>query len=62
MTGTLSGLHDGGYRLIKAGILNRAGLSEKAIIELSQLKSLTERTYGQQALLPTPGVVLAKSS
>jgi hypothetical protein len=47
MTGTLSGLHEGGYRLIKAGILNIAGLSEKAIIELSRLKSLTEQTYGQ---------------
>ncbi|BCL79606.1 hypothetical protein ccbrp13_20710 [Ktedonobacteria bacterium brp13] len=47
MTGTLSGLHEGGYRLIKAGILNIAGLSDKAIIELSRLKSLTERTYGQ---------------
>jgi DNA-binding SARP family transcriptional activator len=47
MTGTLSGLHEGGYRLIKAGILNIAGLSEKALIELSRLKSLTEQTYGQ---------------
>ena len=48
MTGNLSGLHEGGYRLIKAGILNIAGLPEKAIIELSRLKSLTEQTYGQR--------------
>jgi hypothetical protein len=47
MTGTLSGLHEGGYRLIKAGILNRADLSEKVLIELFRLKSLTEQTYGQ---------------
>jgi hypothetical protein len=46
MTGTLSGLHQGGYRLIKAGILNIAGVSDKAIIELSQLRSLTDQTYG----------------
>jgi tetratricopeptide (TPR) repeat protein len=47
MTGTLSGLHAGGYHLIKAGIFNGAGLPGKAIAELQDLKKLTERTYGQ---------------
>ena len=46
-TGTLSGLHAGGYHLIKAGIFNAAGLPGKAITELQDLKKLTERTYGQ---------------
>lgn len=31
----------------KSDILNTAGISEKAIIELSWLKSLIEQTYGQ---------------
>jgi hypothetical protein len=47
VTGTLSGLHLGGYALVKAGILNMAGLPNKAIIELSQLERLTEQTYRQ---------------
>jgi hypothetical protein len=47
VTGTLSGLHLGGYHLVKAGILNTAGLSDQAMIELHQLKRLTEQTYGQ---------------
>jgi hypothetical protein len=47
MTGTLSGLHAGGYHLIKAGIFNAAGLPGKAIAELQDLKKLTEKTYGQ---------------
>lgn len=47
VTGTLPGLHLGGYHLIKAGILNTIGLPGKAISELHQLKQLTEQTYGQ---------------
>lgn len=46
-TGTVSGLHPGGYYLIKAGIFNIAGLSGKAFAELNKLKSLTEKTYGK---------------
>jgi DNA-binding SARP family transcriptional activator len=47
MTGTLSGLHRGGYLLVKAGILNLAGSSEQALTNLSYLTRLTEQTYGQ---------------
>ena len=47
LTGTLSGLHAGGYHLIKAGIFNEIGFPGKAIAELNQLKRLTEQTYGQ---------------
>lgn len=47
LTGTLSGLHLGGYHLIKAGIFNEVGFPGKAIAELKQLKRLTEQTYGQ---------------
>jgi hypothetical protein len=47
VTGTLSGLHKGGYHLVKAGILNAAGLPGKAISELNTLKQLTEQTYRQ---------------
>lgn len=47
ITGTVSGLHIGGYHLVKAGILNTIGLPGKAINELHQLKRLTEQTYGQ---------------
>jgi DNA-binding SARP family transcriptional activator len=47
MTGTLSGLHLGGYYLVKAGILNTADLPNQSVIELHRLKRLTEQTYGQ---------------
>src|SRR5260370_15423968 len=47
ITGTLSGLHWGGYHLIRAGIFNVIGLPGKAITELQHLKRLTELTYGQ---------------
>ncbi len=47
VTGTLSGLHLGGYHLIRADIFNTVGLANKAFIELSQFNKLIERTYGQ---------------
>jgi tetratricopeptide (TPR) repeat protein len=47
VTGTLSGLHWGGYHLVKAGIFSNVGLPGKAINELNQLKRLTQQTYGR---------------
>src|SRR5215813_13295879 len=36
VTGTLSGLHLGGDRLVKAGNLSTAGFADRAMIELCQ--------------------------
>lgn len=50
VTGTLSGLHLGGYHLVRAGIFNAAGLAGKAISELNELQrlhQLTKKTYKQ---------------
>ena len=47
ITGTLSGLHLGGYYLTKADILATAGLSNEALTELHHFSSLVERTYDQ---------------
>jgi len=47
VTGTLSGLHLGGYYLTRADIFNAAGLPGEAIHELNKLGGLVERTYGQ---------------
>ncbi len=44
-TGTLSGLHTGGYHLVKAGIFNVAGFPDQALTELVHLERLTQQTY-----------------
>jgi tetratricopeptide (TPR) repeat protein len=44
-TGTLSGLHLGGYLLAKADILTTMGQPYQAIAELNQFKDLTEQSY-----------------
>jgi transcriptional regulator with XRE-family HTH domain len=46
VTGTLSGLHMGGYHLGRAEIFNAVGLPGKALHELNHVKKLTEGTYG----------------
>jgi hypothetical protein len=46
ITGTLSGLHLGGYHLGRAEIFNAVGLPGKALTELNYVKKLTEGTYG----------------
>ena len=47
VTGTLSGLHLGGYYLTRADIFNAIGSPHQAIHELNHLHRLLERTYGQ---------------
>jgi DNA-binding SARP family transcriptional activator len=47
MTGTLSGLHQGGYHLMRASIWNMIGVPEQAIIELSHLQRLQTQTYAR---------------
>lgn len=63
VTGTLSGLHLGGYLLTRADILTAAGQHKKAEGELHQLKRLTERTYGKDETRSQAwhAIVLAKS-
>lgn len=46
ITGTLSGLHMGGYHLGRAETFNAVGSPGKALTELNQVKKLTEGTYG----------------
>lgn len=46
ITGTLSGLHMGGYHLGRAEIFNAVGLPGKALTELNHVKKLTQGTYG----------------
>ncbi|QBD75643.1 hypothetical protein EPA93_06340 [Ktedonosporobacter rubrisoli] len=46
ITGTLSGLHMGGYHLGRAETFNAVGLHGKALNELNHVKKLTEGTYG----------------
>lgn len=47
VTGTLSGLHQGGYYLTRADILTLAGLPDEAMQELNQLSRLVKQTYGK---------------
>jgi hypothetical protein len=47
VTGTVSGLHLGGYYLTRADIFNTVGFPDKAMRELAQLNCLIERTYGK---------------
>lgn len=46
ITGTLSGLHMGGYHLGRAEIFNAVELPGKALTELNHVQKLTEGTYG----------------
>jgi hypothetical protein len=45
ITGTLSGLHSGGYLLYRAHIFITLGMPGKALLELNQIQQLSERTY-----------------
>src|SRR5579875_885634 len=45
VTGTLTGLHLGGYHLGRAETFNAVGMPGKALRELNQVKKLTEKTY-----------------